>query len=587
LKKEQIPLKRHTVLIGENNAGKTSVLDILDLALNPTRRAAYFDEQDVTHGVDATQDRLTAVIEIRPSGNLTFSAGERAMFDPHIDVQTDGKERLLVRLEYYFDDEEQAFRTRTRFIKSDDKDDGSFSNIFKQRVPLFHIPALRSASRDLTSKTGTWARIVGGIRMDPAKSKEVEKLAVEDAAKIMELLLGEKKLSETTSTFSEILGTVLWATQDSGEISYSALPSDQREFLQSMQIMIRNPGDSRSIQILGHGDGTQSIAVVALMLAYVNALGYVDASIAVEEPESHLHPHATRSLVRYLWNRPQQVIITTHSTHVTDVVSPDDVVVLKRRGQITVARYIPDSYYSEQELNELTRYIRTSGSEFFFSRCVLLVEGATETIALRTFAEALGIDLDCLGITLLGVGGQNFGPFIKLFQPIALDTPYLIMCDNDRVAVDVANTLYKMNITTSPVTGATIENVRQRLEENGLFFLPSDDFEIFVMKEGHVKEYEQAIEHIFGTHALDSYVGHRIKNDAQYANASRQKQITDFIDKNKRKPELAYEAASIITNGRKDASNIPDYFVRVLKAIEILAKSQVVVTDGNTEKKPE
>lgn len=86
---------------------------------------------------------------------------------------------------------------------------------------------------------------------------------------------------------------------------------------------------------------------------------------------------------------------------------------------------------------------------------------------------------------------------------------------------------------------------------------------------------------------MDSYVDHRIKNDGQYANASRQKQITDFIDKNKRKPELAYEAASIITNGRKDASNIPDYFVRVLKAIETLAKSQVVVTDGNTEKKPE
>lgn len=586
LKEELIPFKLHTVLIGENNAGKTSVLDLLDLALNPTRRGAYLDEQDMTHGVDPEHNSVQAVIEIKPSGNVKFTREERAAFDPHVDVQTNGGERLLVKLEYYFDDEEQAFRTRIRFIKSDEKDDGAFSNTFRQRIPLFHIPALRSAARDLTSRSGTWARIVSGIQMDPAKSKQVGKLAVEAAAQIMQMILGEKKLSETTTKFGELLKTVLWATQDTGEISYSALPSDQREFLQAMQIMIKNPGDSQGVQVLGHGEGTQSIAVVALMLAYVSALGFADASIAVEEPESHLHPHATRSLVRYLWSRPQQTIITTHSTHVTDVVSPDEVVVLKRRGPITVARYIPDSYFSELELKELARYVRTSGSEFFFSRSVLLVEGPTETMALRVFAEALGIDLDCLGITLLGVEGQNFSPFLKLFQPEALDTPYLVMCDNDKVAVDVANVLHDMKITASSVVEKTIESSRQPLEQHGLFFLPTADFEMFVMTEGHVAAYEQAIERVFGKGKLDGYVGHRTASDALYASRSREKQITDFIDRHKRKPELAYEVANIITQSGSDGTKIPAYFVRVLRSIESLARSQVVTTGGDTQAKP-
>jgi putative ATP-dependent endonuclease of the OLD family len=586
LKEEQIPFKLHTVLIGENNAGKTSVLDLLDLTLNPTHRGTYLDEQDMTHGVDPMHNNIQAVIELRPSGNTKFSREERVVFDAHIDIQKNGNERLLVKLEYYYDGEEQAFKTQTQFIKSDEKDDGVFSNAFRQKIPLFHIPALRSASRDIASRSGTWSRIVGGVQMDPTKSKQVEKLATDAAAQIMQMILGEKKLSDTTTKFSELLKNVLWSTQDTGEISYSALPSDQREFLQAMQIMIKNPGDSQGVQILGHGEGTQSIAVVALMLAYVNVLGFADATIAVEEPENHLHPHATRSLVRYLWKRPQQTIITTHSTHVTDVVSPDEVVVLKRRGPITVARYIPDSYFSELELKELTRYIRTSGSEFFFSRSVLLVEGATETIALHIFAEVLGIDLDCLCITLLGVEGQNFEPFLKLFQPKALDTPYLIMCDNDKVAVDVANILNRMKITASSVTEKTIESNRQQLEKHGLFFLPKEDFEMFVMSEGHVAAYEQAIENIFGKGKLESYIKHRVASDKSYAGESREKQITDFIDRYKRKPELAYEVANIITDGGNNGTKIPPYFIKVIRAIESLARLQVDTASGNTPAKP-
>ena len=38
LRNVKVPLKPHSVVIGENNAGKSSLLGLLEIALNPTRR---------------------------------------------------------------------------------------------------------------------------------------------------------------------------------------------------------------------------------------------------------------------------------------------------------------------------------------------------------------------------------------------------------------------------------------------------------------------------------------------------------------------------------------------------------------------
>ncbi len=113
------------------------------------------------------------------------------------------------------------------------------------------------------------------VELDSDKKEEVKKLARSIADQVMQLVLGDETFSQTTAQFSELLQSVLWAEQTDGELAFSALPSDQRDFLQAMQILIRNPGDIESVGVLAHGDGTQSIAVVALMLAYASAMGYV------------------------------------------------------------------------------------------------------------------------------------------------------------------------------------------------------------------------------------------------------------------------------------------------------------------------
>ncbi len=220
--------------------------------------------------------------------------------------------------------------------------------------------------------------------------------------------------------------------------------------------------------------------------------------------------------------------------------------VLKRRGPKTAVCQIPDKYFTDQELRELQRQIHSCGSEFFFAKCVLLTEGPTETAALPVFAKALKINLDQLGVSLLCVSGQNFRSLIRLFQQPALDTPCLIMCDNDNVATATANILSDLGIIGFKVDKATIEARRTDLEEAGLFFLPEGNFEEYIMSEGHVAAYEHAIAEVYGATRLASYVKIRTASDATYSKKTKEAQIVDFIKSEGGKPELAFEAASFI-----------------------------------------
>lgn len=69
---------------------------------------------------------------------------------------------------------------------------------------------------------------------------------------------------------------------------------------------------------------------------------------------------------------------------------------------------------TNDELDNIERYLTATRAELLFENRVLFVEGDAEEVLLPSFARAMGIKFDHLSIIVCSVAGINFKPYVKL-----------------------------------------------------------------------------------------------------------------------------------------------------------------------------
>ncbi|NOU07583.1 MAG: ATP-dependent endonuclease, partial [Hyphomicrobiaceae bacterium] len=83
----------------------------------------------------------------------------------------------------------------------------------------------------------------------------------------------------------------------------------------------------------------------------------------------------------------------------------------------------------ESDREDLQGYLNATRAEILFSRGAIFVEGPAEEALLPAFAEAVGHDLDALGITVCSVDSANFGPYVRMAELLKL--PHCVITDWD------------------------------------------------------------------------------------------------------------------------------------------------------------
>ena len=437
-----IHLNGTSVLLGDNNIGKSTIFEAIELAIGADRlsRTQAIDEHDFHGGRYLNDgDQLRKIVvevviagldeqhRIKFRANLEFwRLADRALLGAGdvVGAAQEGIEPAVrIRFEGAYDAENDEFVSKTWFAVPRQEDGTPISECRsgdKREFGFLHLRALRTGSRALSMERGSLLDVI-------LKTYEVR-------TQMWEGLLDRLRNLDVVGAADAEFGVILTAIRDamreivpgewadSPHLRVSELTrEDLRRVLKSF-LATGVPGYAAPFQ--HQGSGTINALVLA-MLGLIATRRNGRVIFAMEEPELSLPPHVQKRVVDKVRSLASQALFTSHSPYVIEQFPPEQMSVLTRDGAgvLQAANVIlPDNL----KLKIFRDGFRTRFCEALLARRVIVVEGKTELVAYSAVARrAAELDpatyqrLDALGWVPFDAAGQSaVASFASFFRSL-------------------------------------------------------------------------------------------------------------------------------------------------------------------------
>lgn len=426
----EVSLDQTTVLIGENNSGKTSFLDAIRLCLSRagTRRGSGIEDYDYHLSTSKAQpeqvDNLSIILDFElaedESEDLVQTLGDVVIFDES------NVRHVILRLSSGFDSAINDFSPDWDFLDAKGSPLGvktkrlQLLNTFLQLTPVFYLSALRDATKEFQGRSSFWAPFL----RNPGIPDEVRDRLQSEIDELNKEVLGSHAPLQAVKTHLSKVQEIV-SLGSGGKVDIEALPARILDLLSRAQVNI-TASTGASLPLTRHGSGTQSLAVLFLFEAFFATMltqQYDELSrpiLALEEPESHLHPCAVRSLWVSLGAIAGQKIIATHSG---DLLARVPLTAIRRfcrqNGKVQVCSVRPGVLTPEEE-KRIDFHLQNCRGELLFARCWLLGEGESEYWVFRETADILGYDLDRLGVRIVNTRYSGVEVLVKVANELGI-----------------------------------------------------------------------------------------------------------------------------------------------------------------------
>ena len=484
----------HTVIIGGNSVGKSTICEALDLLLGPDRlsRSSPIDEHDfferryldedgepIPIRLEVVLTDLTDEVLIRFRTHLEYwNTTTNELLDENAAPEdVDGDDvvpALRIRFEGVYDIEEDEFRAATYFASPPPDDETRrawVTRAAKRQFGFIYLRALRTGARALSLERGSLLDIILKLKNDDRSAmweQTLESMEELDPA-IHDIPQLEEILEEVDARVRRFVGL---SPEDRAFRLYpSALT---RESLRrSITLFGSSERSNTPVPYWRLGSGVVNSMVFSLLTFIAELKSNV--IFAMEEPEIAIPPHTQRRIVQFLRTTMDQSILTTHSPFVLEQYDPSDVVLLERGdGGVVSGRHIEVTGIKAKTYKGNLRRVL---AEAMLGNGVLCVEGVSDAEALYAASAVLEdgsrtgtyTPLDLSGVTVVECEGEGgllrYGLF---FSAIGLRTyAFYDRQKNAAIANEINN-----------VFDATWE-----LEQTGIEYLLADETTLDVIHE--------------------------------------------------------------------------------------------------------
>ena len=383
-------------LIGENDSGKTAVIDALKLVLL-TQSNEYVrpSDEDFYKPVDGE-----ACSEFKIDCTITeFTENEAKNFIEYLSfTKTEAKIEYTLELHYRaWKDGHKIYQE----LRVGDVDDGiSIDGKARELLKAVYLKPLRDAEREMSSGRGSR---ISQILLNHPAFKDKNEHAVLDIFRDANRQI-ENYFTEDTDG-KRILQTIrnnLESFNDKRQSSNAELKTSDIQLKAILESLSLNAPE------INPGLGELNLLFIAaeLLLLKDDTDGGLKLAL-VEELEAHLHPQAQLRLISYLQNENDvQIIISTHSPILASKINLKNLILMKNGTGYDLAE-------GQTELQKgdylfLQRFLDSTKANLFFAKGIIMVEGDAENILVPVLADILGYPLEKYGISIVNVGSTAF-----------------------------------------------------------------------------------------------------------------------------------------------------------------------------------